>query len=191
MNQNRCESWKDVAGYEGLYQVSSNGKIKSIARSGTSKRDKILKHSLTKGYPSVNLSKEDVVKKRTIHRIVAIAFLSESAFEGSQVNHKNGVKTDNRVSNLEWVTASENARHAHDNGLIKNYSTFWLGTKGGTTSKPITQLSLDGKMLNQFRSATIASETTGICRQHISQCCTGLRKTAGGYLWKHSDIPRI
>ena len=119
------EIWNDINGYEGLYQVSSLGTIKSLARftpnqwSETSRfiEEKTLSYQLTKdGYPTIKLSKNGNAIRYRIHRLVALCFL-ENPFGKEQVNHINGIKTDNRVENLEWATQNENQLHACKNGL--------------------------------------------------------------------------
>lgn len=115
MNNN--EIWKDVVGYEKLYQVSNNGKIKSYKRSGTN--GKTLNGGFDKwGYIRVTLSKNNKIKKHKVHRLVAEAFiLNPNNF--LQVNHKDGNKQNNCVDNLEWCTASYNTKHSYINNLNK------------------------------------------------------------------------
>lgn len=108
--QEITEIWTDIKGYEGLYQISNKGNIKSFISS------KILSPLFANGYLQVRLYKNSKSIRQKIHRLVAAAFIPNPANK-PQVNHKNGIKTDNRVENLEWVTASENTRHAHKNGL--------------------------------------------------------------------------
>ena len=105
------ERWKPIKGYEGLYEVSDAGKVKSLIT------NKLLDCGLTtKGYKRVCLTKDCKHKFYAVHRIVAEAFIP-NLNNKPQVNHINGIKTDNRVENLEWCTNSENQKHSYDNGL--------------------------------------------------------------------------
>lgn len=124
----QVEVWKDIKNYEGSYQVSDLGRVKSLARIVESrkgvfvnKKELILKTAKNrKGYLCVKLCKVvdnfSVSKKGIIHRLVANEFL-ENPFNKPQVNHKNGIKYDNRVDNLEWATGSENVIHSLSNKL--------------------------------------------------------------------------
>jgi hypothetical protein len=107
------EVWRDVIGYEGMYQVSDHGRIRSLKFG----KERILKPDKHKdGYLIVNLYK-DKISKYLIHRLVCLNFL-DNPENKEQINHINGIKTDNRLINLEWVTPSENIKHAVETGLI-------------------------------------------------------------------------
>nr|DAK61906.1 MAG TPA: homing endonuclease [Caudoviricetes sp.]DAM24317.1 MAG TPA: homing endonuclease [Caudoviricetes sp.] len=123
------EIWKDIKGYEGLYQVSNLGRVKSLSIYRKNSvceyysKEKILKPLKDKGgYLNVRLWKNKKGKTIKIHRLVACNFL-ENTENKRDVNHINGIKTDNRVSNLEWATRSENIQHAFKNNLNKPHSS--------------------------------------------------------------------
>ena len=119
------EIWKDIKGYEGYYQVSNLGRVKSLDRVATYSdkkvhhlKGRVLKPMVTKhGYEIVDLRKDRKRKTSKVHRLVAIAFL-DNPKNKPQVNHIDGVKLNNNLNNLEWVTNAENIRHAYKKGLI-------------------------------------------------------------------------
>lgn len=121
------EVWKPVVGYEGLYEVSNKGRIKSLKRSTVTKEGwvqnvhgGICKQKDTRdGYKEVTLFKNGKPKSIRTHRLVAFAFLGKPTDDRTEVNHKDGNKKNNSVSNLEWVTSSENQLHAYRMGLQK------------------------------------------------------------------------
>lgn len=121
---NHSEIWKDIKGYEGLYQVSNLGKVRSLDRKIKNKHGfRTIKGQLINpfmwgaGYLYVNLHKEQMRISKSVHRLVAEAFLPNE--EGKpEVNHKDGDKKNNKADNLEWATSSENEKHAYNSGLI-------------------------------------------------------------------------
>jgi hypothetical protein len=108
--------WRDIPGYEGIYQISSNGDVIRLAGSPKCKKTRPIKAFVsTGGYVVVALTRNSKPRSLGVHRLVCWAFLGEQG--DLWVNHKNGVKTDNRLENLEYVTPAENAQHAYDMGL--------------------------------------------------------------------------
>lgn len=126
INRNK-EIWKDISGYEGYYQVSNQGNLRSLDRKVWDSRGyyknlkgKELKGTLSKvGYYMVSLNKEHKISKEYVHRLVCETFLGKEEHHEC-VNHINGDKTDNRVENLEWTTYSENNKHAYEINLKSN-----------------------------------------------------------------------
>lgn len=169
------EEWRDIQGYEGIYQVSNSGKVKSLnfGKTGESKERKP-SHDAD-GYLVITLHKNGVRKMYKVHRLVAFAFL-EKPKDCDQINHIDEDKENNCVNNLEWCTVEYNLR----------YGT--RGKKVGEKLKtalaiPVLQMK-DGIVINQFISMIEASRQTGICQGSISNCCKGKSKNAGGYQWK-------
>ena len=172
------EIWKDVSGYEGLYQVSNLGTIKSAENRSNHKKSIIMKQCDVCGYMCVVLTKNSKQKMLKVHRIVAEAFV-ENFFNKPQVNHIDGNKHNNNAENLEWVTTSENIRHAFNNGLNRPQKG-----KANRRSLPVEKLDLDGNVLDTYDGIREAERYTGIPHSNISNCCKGIYKTAGGYKWK-------
>ncbi|AWH15268.1 NUMOD4 motif protein [Enterococcus phage vB_EfaS_AL2] len=170
------EEWRDIKGYEGLYQVSNLGRIKSLKRTTNNyscNTDKILKPSFNKkGYLQLQLCKDNCAKTCRVHRLVAEAFIANHGNK-PEVNHIDEDKTNNMVSNLEWVTSKENVNH---------------GTR--TSRMIITNLipivAIKDNIRLEFNSQKECAIELGLSTGHISECLSGKRKTHGG--WKFERI---
>lgn len=136
-----------------------------------------------KHYECVCLTKNHKKHTKKIHRLVAETFIPNPENK-PEVNHKNGNKADNRIENLEWVTASENMQHAHKVLGIKS-SNFGKFGKDNHSSKPVKQIK-NGKTIAIYGSMREAERKTKICDVGISACCKGKAKSAGGYQWKYA-----
>lgn len=178
------EIWKDVVWYEWLYQVSNLWKVlsKNHNRTWESKEMKLMNRL---GYMSIILSKKWVVTTSRVHRLVAIAFITNPENKKC-VNHKNGIKTDNRLENLEWCTASENQWHIY-NVLWKKNNTpnKWKYWKDNNKSKIVIQISKEWVVIGKYWGIWEAERITRVPNQNISKCCRGNLKSAGWFIWKY------
>ena len=168
------EIWKDIKGYEGFYQVSNIGRVRSLpVRSKTKyfKGDILTTFTDKAGYICVNLSR----KTYKVHRLVAIAFI-ENPNNYKCVNHKDECKTNNKASNLEWCTHKYNNNYGTRNERISQNS-----------GRKVIQYGLDGSLIKVWDSISIASRYYGVKRWTICGCCAGRQKTSCGYIWRYSD----
>ena len=148
----------------------------------TLKKEKLLStKGLRKGYPIVSLGAKG---NFSVHRLVAEAFVKRPKGK-DQVNHINGVKTDNRSSNLEWVTGSENMQHALKSNLWKPNTEKAREISHEKSSIAVNQINEKGDVVNTFKSISSAERETGI--KHISCVTLGKRKRAGGFYWKRVE----
>lgn len=205
------EIWKDVPGYEGLYQVSNMGRVKSLERTREMNlpdhttapvNERIRKFGKSLGYQNVTLSKDGINKHFRVHKLVAMTFIPNPRL-CTQINHKNGDKHDNRVENLEWCTPKENICHARETGLIKTTPSFKGhhhtkeairrikdGNKWGTSKRHrvIDQYDYDGILfLRTWHGFVEIKKTLGFNGQNVQACCNGRIKHAYGYSWRYAD----
>lgn len=183
------EVWKDIKGYKGLYQVSNLGRIKRVSRTifyGNKGKyickEKIMTPQINhNGYLRVVLV-GDKIRTIRIHRAVAEAFIPNPENK-PQVNHLNGVKTDNRVENLEWATQSENIKHSY---RVLGRKAGFSGMRGKKSpfAKIVLQIK-DGNIIAEYCNSYEAEVATGIDRSNIKKVCHNKYKTAGGFCWKY------
>lgn len=169
--------WKPIADFEGMYEVSEIGEVRSLPRQtiyvdgrvGNHKGRLIALQTNHKGYLHTSLSKDCKKYRRLVHRLVADAFV-QNPENKPQVNHIDGDKLNNHYSNLEWVSNDENEIHANENGLRAEQHT----------PKKVAQY-LNGKLIAEYRSLYQASKATGIKDSRIGDVAHGRRNSAKGY----------
>ena len=166
------ETWKAIAGYEGLYEVSNLGRVKSLKYG----KEKILKPGKnTGGYLQVSLFKDGKTSNLRVHRLVAEAFIPNPKGLAT-INHKDEVKTNNAATNLEWMSQKDNINYGTHNKRV-----------GEALSKQVQMLDKQtGELLATFPSLMEAVRVTGINQGNISSCCKGKYKSAGGFVWQYS-----
>jgi hypothetical protein len=167
----QTEIWKNIVGYEGLYQVSNLGNIMRVSWGQWSNNGRVLSPVWLKGYHRVSLSKNWVMKKYLVHRLVALAFLPNPESK-SDVNHIDGARNNNSLSNLDWCTSSENKVHSIE------VLGSWI--------KWVIQYDLKWNEIERFTSIKWASIATGVHGSNIWSACQGRSKTAGWFRWKYS-----
>lgn len=191
------EEFKDIPDYEWIYAISEYGVIRShdrVVSHGYTKKQtlkgKILRYQIDKdGYPCLRLSKNGKKKYFHIHTLVAKTWIP-NPLNLPQVNHIDGVKTNTHKSNLEWCTSSDNAKHAYKLGLR---TSAWLGNGSMTgkfgadhnQSKPVIQLTMDGKEVRRF-DCMVDAKKFGFQPTHIGACCMGKVRHHRNFKWEYA-----
>lgn len=181
------EIWKPVVGYEGFYEVSNIGRVRSLSRivecnDGRKRKLKtrILRQSCApSGYYMVTLHKNGKQKSGLVHRLVCEAFIPNPLVK-DEVNHKDENSKNNNATNLEWVTTKENNNY----GTRKERARKAIVEVQG---RAVRQLSRDGELVAEYESLSAACNATGTHVANITKCAKGIYKTAGGYIWKYKD----
>lgn len=192
--QEQQEEWRDIKGYEGLYQISSHGRVKSMPRKGS--RGGIIKPSFSNsGYLQIHLCKNCEQKTIQIHRLVAIHFL-DNPDNLPEVNHKDECKTNNHVSNLEFCTREYNenygtkrarcvANHDYKKSAILSAMHHDYEAISRKRGKPILQMDLNGNIIKRWYGLNAACKALGFSSGNVSAACNGKYKTAYGYKWRY------
>lgn len=173
------EIWKDIKEYQGKYQVSNLGKIRTLIKWDLNKRKYIATIKNIKlrkdkdGYILVDLHKNNKTKTFKVHRLVAEAFISNPN-NYPQINHKNEIKNDNRVENLEWCSNEYNARYGTKNQRAAKKN-----------KKKVLQYDLKGNFIEEYSSLTEAGSKNNMNITNISAVCIGKAKTSYGYIWRY------
>ena len=173
------EIWKDIKGYEGLYQVSNLGRVKSLNYRHTGKERILKAYDNGKGYLQVHLYKDGNKEHPLVHRLVATAFVENT--EGyTELNHKDEDKTNNCAENLEYCSRSYNLSY---NGRAKK-----VGKKvAKKLSKPVFSVNKESGLITYWESIMEAERQTGISHDNICHCLKGKQKSAGGHIWFYDD----
>ncbi len=178
------EIWKNIIGYEGLYQVSNYGRIKSLKRTinlknNYSKRKNILKTFINHGYIQIGLCKNGKCVTKKVHRIVAEAFIT-NPYNKPCVNHIDGNKENNCVNNLEWCSYKENSIH-----YVKNFSK---DRYSNIKSKKVYQYDINNTFIREWKSVQEIHKELNISKSSIYLCCLNKLNSAGGFIWKYYFI---
>lgn len=182
------EIWKDVAGYEGLYQVSNLGRVKSYAhlvkcRGGyRTQPSKILTNCYDGNYFHVTLFYKGKRNIFFVHRLVAEAFIPNPQNKAT-INHIDGNKLNNNVCNLEWATYSENGKHAFKMGLNIAQTTHYRGVRAYKY--------LDGSFVGEYESLHDAANKLGLNVAHICSVLKGRYKHTGGYTFEYNNNEKL
>ena len=192
------EYWRPVSGYEGIYDVSDQGTVRSLNYGRSGKRRELKSVKNNNGYEIVTLSRDGVVKCFTVHRLVWEAFKGE-IHEGKELDHINTIRDDNRLVNLRVVTRKENVRNnpitrtrhleaTREANKRRSEDPKWRDAVRKAKAKPVLQLDKEtGALIREWQCASDAARELGIRNSSISLCCSGKCKTAGGFKWQYID----
>jgi hypothetical protein len=184
---------KPIKGYEGIYEIHSNGRVWSVKRFNKQNRlcgDLFLSlHDNSSGYKKVILTKNNKSKSFYIHRIVAESFIPNPK-NLPCVNHKDGNPSNNNLENLEWCSYSENIKHSFK---FLNRKPTMKGNfgKDHNRSKTYLQLDINGNLIKEWYSSYEIQRELGILQQNISKVCKGKRRSAGGFIWKYKATQKF
>jgi hypothetical protein len=175
------EIWKDIEGYEGRYEISNLGNIRSPRRPN-GKKSRIG----GAGYLYITLWNGKKYNLLTVHRLVAKAFI-DNPENKPFVNHIDGDKTNASADNLEWCTQSENSKHAIE-VLGVDFGAYHRGRCGGDSpsAKRVIRMDLDGNDIDEWASITDAANYLNANFRHVQDCCAGRNKTHYGYRWRYA-----
>lgn len=179
--------WADVPGYEGLYQVSSSGAVRSMNYGNTGAVKELSLKRGTRGYYHVLLYKNGAREDITVHRLVALAFIP-NPLNLPCINHKDENRTNNRVDNLERCTVKYNTRYSLiRRGIVVKDKKPRTRKNTSRVNFRVIQLTLAGEIVRVWPNSCAVKHTNGWSDWSISECCRGKRKTAYGYIWRYAS----
>lgn len=184
------EIWKDIQGYEGIYQVSNLGNVKSLNYRNRGYAQNLVPKTNNKGRLWVELAKNRIKKPFQISRLVAETFV-ENPEKLPIVNHKDENPKNNRVDNLEWCTLSYNVRYSIKRHPERTRKGIQTGKRncirnGKLTNLRVYQLTLEGEIVREWDNSTQIKRETGMSDWSISECCRGNRSKAYGFRWQYA-----
>ena len=180
--------WFDIPGFKNIYQISRSGHVLALEKTLKSSRgngivlrkQKLIKDRPDKdGYRIISLSKNKEAFTLKIHRLLGIVFI-DNPENKPQINHKNRIKYDNNLSNLEWVTQSENMLHSYRNGTRKSIMNGM-----NPYSKTVYKYDLNKNLIDVYLSASDAGRKNKLIPTNISKCCRLKKGTCGGFIWEY------
>ena len=183
------ENWRDIEGYEGRYQVSDIGNVKSLNYKNRGYAKVLSPKISNRGRMWVQLKCGGKIKNALIHRLVASAFIPNENNE-PLVNHKDENPLNNRADNLEWCSASYNTKYSIDRHPERKRRVSNRIRPKGVPYKhkdPIVQFSKDGKEINRFPNIAYVCAMNDWKTSSVLQCCNGERRTAYGYIWRFAN----
>lgn len=183
------EEWRAIEGYEGLYEVSTKGRVKSLNWKNMREEKCLFLKKHNKGYLQVELANGNGKKTFLVHRLVAKAFI-ENPNGFRMVNHKDENKTNNCVENLEWCSNSYNVLYSIARRKTRtNRVSTRKGCRfhGANSEKRIVQTKHNGEVVRVWADSRTIFLETGMSDWSISECCRGNRKTAYGFKWRYAD----
>lgn len=175
------EEWRDIVGYEGLYQVSNYGNVRSLHYRNTTEIRNLCLKAHPNGYLQIELHRNGGREHRLVHRLVALAFV-EGYTAGLQVNHLDENKQNNKATNLEWCTVSDNTKYSLWHRRNPAHRNCVKGIPRKET-RSVAQMDSEGNTLRVWRSPITIKQELGYSDWSIKECCRGNRKQAYGYRW--------
>jgi hypothetical protein len=182
--ETKTEIWKDIEGFEGIYQVSNFGRVRSLGRYVRNRyfppiimkqRKSVKRNGVYLDYKRITLKRDGRVKSYGVHRRVAMAFVP-GYFEGAEVNHKDEDPGNNYADNLEWVTSKQNCNYGKRNEKLNK--SRW---------RKVVQETLDGVFVAEYPSIKSASLATGVRASAIHGTCKGRYSQSHGFKWKYKE----